>query len=90
MELPEGASVSIEEIKKVSDALAELEKDPHAPRELDIHVTIHIRNEYPKMLYKGTGKSTPLSVASSDEEQKARDNGYGDYVHDPDEVSVGV
>ena len=77
--LPEGASVSLEEQKKVSDALAALEKDPHAPREVTLRVTLHIHNEYPRIVYRG--KET-RSVQDEAALAKALDEGFSDYDHE--------
>lgn len=79
MELPKGASVSAEELKKVSDGLAALEKDPHAPRETSINVTLHVHNEYPKTMYKGKEVCTALDA---DAEELAIAQGYGPYDHE--------
>ena len=76
-----GASISLDEQKRITDALAELEKDPHAPREISVKLTLHVHNEYPKHVYKTTGKVTELLVVNNEEEEEdAIAKGYGDYV----------
>ena len=76
-----GASLSLVEQKRITDALAELAKDPHAPREISVKLTLHIHNEYPKHVYKTTGKVTDLLVVNNEEEEDAAvAKGYSDYA----------
>lgn len=78
IEVCEGATIGTEEIERVAAAMAELAKDPHAPREISVKVTLHIHNEYPKMLYRG--KETK-SVANEKAEAAAEKEGFGPYEH---------
>lgn len=68
-----GASVSPLEEKKVKEALAALAKDPHAPRELTVRVTLNVHNEYPKHVTVGLdeNKKPIVEVVNSEEEEKA-------------------
>lgn len=65
-------SMSLEEEKKIGDALEALAKDPHAPRELSVRLTIHIHNEYPKHITVGVDKdgvAITKIVGTADEEK---------------------
>ncbi len=64
------------EEKRISDAVEALKKDPHAPRELQIKVTIHVHNEYPKHLYKG---KESVIVNGEDEEAAKIAEGFGKF-----------
>jgi|HubBroStandDraft_5_1064220.scaffolds.fasta_scaffold27464_3 hypothetical protein len=77
--LPEGVSVSAEELAKIDAGLEALKKDAHAPREAQITITLHVHNEYPKTLYKG--KETK-SVKNETEETEAAKDGFGPYDHE--------
>jgi hypothetical protein len=67
-----GASIHPWEEQRVKDALAALAKDPHAPRELKINVTLSVFNEYPKHVTVGQKDGKPvMKLASSAEEEKA-------------------
>jgi hypothetical protein len=72
-----GVSPANGEEKRVTDALAALAKDPHAPREISVKLTLHVHNEYPKLLYKG--KHTRV-VADATEEKAAAVEGFGAFV----------
>jgi len=94
MSLPSGASLMPGEYKRIQDAIAALEKEhkdglkpgeQHAEKELSVRVALHYHNEYPKLLYKGQGTEKSVSAANADEEQKYRDQGYGDFVSDHSE-----
>ena len=65
------------EQKRIEDAVDALAKDPHAPREMTLKVTLHIHNEYPKHLYKG---KLSLVAQNEAEEEKAVADGYGKFV----------
>ena len=79
MELISGASVSDLELKRVSDALEALRKDNHAPREMTVAVTLHVHNEFPKLVYKGKEER---SVSSQEEADQAAADGFGPYDHE--------
>jgi hypothetical protein len=85
-----GATISALEVKRVEEALATLAKDHHAPREITLTATLSVHHEFPKVLYKGKGTKTTVSVADDAAETAARADGYGDYEHDADQESVGV
>lgn len=70
------------EDKRISDALAELAKDPHAPRTLTVTVNLHVHNEYPKILYKGAA-NTPITVKDLSAEDAAIADGYGAFTPTP-------
>lgn len=75
MELPVGASISLEEIKRVEDAVAALASDHHASREMTISVTLHVHHEYPKHVKVGEDKEgNPITkiVYSAEEESGSR------------------
>lgn len=74
--LPKGVSISIAEEKRVTDGLEALSKDPHAPREISVSLTLHVHNEYPKLLYKGKDSVT---VADEAGEEKAIADGFGKF-----------
>jgi hypothetical protein len=38
------------EKERIDAALLELKKDPHAPNELSVKVSLHVHNEYPKAI----------------------------------------
>jgi hypothetical protein len=81
--LPEGVDISLAEQKRIEDGLKALAKDPHAPRQLSIEVTLHVHNEFPKLLYKGEGKKLETrSVANESEEDAAAAEGFGPYDHE--------
>lgn len=73
------------EDKRISDALAELTKDPHAPRSLTVQVNLHVHNEYPKVLYKGVGTKDNVSVKDAASEEQAITDGYGAFTPVPAE-----
>ncbi len=75
----EGAVISAEEVKKVQQAMLELAKDNHAPREITLKATLHVHHEFPKTLYKG--KET-RAVANSEEQAMAAAAGFGPYDHE--------
>jgi hypothetical protein len=69
----EGASISLGEEKRIKDAIDVLAKDPHAPREISVKLTLHVYNEYPKHVLVGKDKDDrPVTkiVASKQEETK--------------------
>jgi len=73
----DGVTLGAGEDKRIQDALEALAKDPHAPRELTVRITLHIHNEYPKHLHKA-GK---FIIANNEaEEAAAKADGYGKYV----------
>ncbi len=74
-----GATISAGEVERVRQAMAELAKNPHAPREITLKATLHIHREYPKMLYKG--KET-MSVADASAEKAAVEAGFSSYDHE--------
>lgn len=75
----EFVNVSEEEMQKVDAAIEELKKDPHAPRNVSVTLTVHVHNEYPKTLYKG--KEVQM-VADADAEEAAAEAGFGPYDHE--------
>jgi len=75
----EGATISAEEVERVQQAMLELAKDPHAPREITVKAILHVHHEYPKMLYNG--KET-RSVADAAEEKAAEADDFGPYDHE--------
>jgi ribosome-associated translation inhibitor RaiA len=75
----ENVNLSDTEKQRIADALEALTKDPHAPRELTVTVTLHVHNEFPKTLYKG--KQTRV-VADPEAEQQAAADGFGPYDHE--------
>lgn len=74
----EGATISPEEVERVHQAMKELAKDPHAPREITVKAVLHIHHEYPRVLYKG--KET-RSVADAGQQEAAASEGFGPYDH---------
>jgi len=50
MKLPNEADISLAygEEKRIEDAVAALQKDPHAPRSLTVTINLHVHQEYPK------------------------------------------
>lgn len=75
----EGATISAGEVERVEQAMAELAKDSHAPREITLKATLHVHHEYPKTLYKG--KET-RSVVDIDQQAAAAKDGFGPYDHE--------
>lgn len=75
----ENVSLGADEEKKISDALEALSKDPHAPREISVKLTLHIHNEFPKIVYRG---KESRSVANEAELEAAAKDGYGPYDHE--------
>lgn len=73
------------EDKQIADALAELVKDPHAPRSLSVKVNLHVHNEYPKLLYKGVGGKDSVTVKDAAGEEQAIADGYGAFAPVPAE-----
>ena len=73
----EGTSISAEDVKRIQDAIAELAKDPHAPRSLSVTVRLHIHNEYPKHVKVGEredefkNKVAVTKIANNEAEEKA-------------------
>jgi hypothetical protein len=69
----ENVNLSAEEENRIAVALEALAKDPHAPREISVKLTIHIHNEYPKHVTVGKNEdgSPIVKVANSAEEEKA-------------------
>ena len=69
----ENVNLSADEEKKIQDALDALAKDPHAPREVSVKLTLHIHHEYPKHVTVGKDKDgNPVTkVVNSPEEEKA-------------------
>ncbi len=65
------------EEERAKKALEALREDPHAPREISLRFTLHVHNEYPKLLYKGT---KTFNAKDAEEEKAAIAQGYGDYV----------
>jgi hypothetical protein len=68
--LPKGAQVTPDQLVKVSDGLAALENDPHAPRKVSIDVTLHVHNEYPKLVYKETKHGVKTETAKDEAAEK--------------------
>lgn len=79
IEICPGATISAGEVERVNQAMKELAKDAHAPREITLTATLHIHHEYPKTLYKG--KET-RSVADASAEEAAMEAGFGPYDHE--------
>jgi hypothetical protein len=69
----ENVNLSAEEEKRIADALDALAKDPHAPREISVKLTLHIHHEYPKHVTVGKDKDdNPIvKVANNEDEEKA-------------------
>ena len=69
----EQVSLAGGEEKRISDALAALAKDPHAPRQLTVTLNLHIHNEYPKHVVVGKDKDgvDVVKVAGSEAEEDA-------------------
>lgn len=65
MKLANDATVSLAlaDEKRIEDAIEALRKDAHAPRTLLVTVTLHVHNEYPKVV---GGK-----IVNSEEEEQA-------------------
>ena len=85
MSLPEGAKFAPGAIASVEKALEALAKDPHAARSVAVNVVLHIHQEYPKHLYKGTGTAKATAVNSAEEEAAAREDGFGEFQPEPAE-----
>jgi hypothetical protein len=72
MSLPSGASLNPADFKRIEEALKELAKDSHAPREISVKVRLHVHNEYPKHVTVGEdekGKPKIKIVNSAAEEE---------------------
>jgi hypothetical protein len=71
--IAEGATISALEVKRVEEALAELAKDNHAPREITLTATLHVHHEYPKHVTVGKdADDRPIvKIVNSAEEEKA-------------------
>lgn len=68
----EGATIEAGGEEKLNQALADLAKDPHAPREVSVTFTLHVHNEYPKHVTVGQdkeGNAITKIVAGEDEEE---------------------
>jgi hypothetical protein len=74
-----GATIGAAEVERVQQAMAELAKDPHAPREITLKATLHVHREYPKTLYKG---KEIRQVADASAEKAAVEAGFGPYEHE--------
>lgn len=72
----DNVTLGSDEQKRISGALELLAKDPHAPREISVRLTLHIHNEYPKHMYKDHASR---QVANEEEEAAAAADGFGDY-----------
>jgi hypothetical protein len=66
MELPSGASISLEDVKRISDGLAAIAGDSHAPRSLSVTVTLHVHKEYPKQIGGKIVNSAEEEAATSE------------------------
>jgi hypothetical protein len=62
----DGASISRLEQQRVRNALETLAKDPHAPRELKVSVTLSVFNEYPKHVVVGEKDGKPVTEIARD------------------------
>jgi hypothetical protein len=75
MELPFGAEVNLAagEEARIEAALAALVKDPHAPSELTVRLSLFVFREYPKHITVGSDKDgNPIvKVAQNADEEKA-------------------
>lgn len=73
MELPTGATLAPGEQQRINDAVAALEKDSDAPRELYVRIGIHIHHEYPKhvVIGKNEDETPKVAVVNSASEEAA-------------------
>ncbi|MGH9505237.1 MAG: hypothetical protein ACRD20_20480 [Terriglobales bacterium] len=70
---PEGVDISEQEAQRVEAALTALDKDPHAPREISIKLTLHVHNEFPKHVKVGEDAdgNAITKIAANDKEEAA-------------------
>jgi hypothetical protein len=71
--ISKGASISAAEVERVEKALALLEKDNHAPREIALTATLHVHKEYPKHVTVGKDEDGKpiVKIVGSPEDEKA-------------------
>lgn len=69
MSLPNGVIFANGEVQKLQKAIAELEKDQHAPRKMSIDVILCPISEYPK--HVTLIRSGEVKVAQNAEEEQA-------------------
>lgn len=69
----EGANIEAGGEEKLNQALADLAKDPHAPREVSVKFTLHVHNEYPKHVTVGEDKdgNAITKIVTNEDEEKA-------------------
>jgi hypothetical protein len=68
----EGATPVAGEEERVKAAVAELEKDPHAPREISVRLTLTVHHEYPKHVKVGEDKEgNPITKIVNSAEEEA-------------------
>lgn len=69
----EGATIEAGGEEKIRKALAVLEQDTHAPREVSVKFTLHVHNEYPKHITVGKAEDgSPITkIVGSVEEENA-------------------
>ena len=77
----QGVTILPGEEEKVKAAIAALEKDHHAPREISVRYTLSVHHEYPKQLHKLV-KNENRSVTVHDKagEEAAIADGFGKFT----------
>lgn len=73
MSLPNGAVFAQGEIDRVKEAIAALEADAHAAREIAVKVTLSVFREYPKQVVVGKDEDgNPITKIINGPEEEAK------------------